>query len=75
MPCIEDGSLSPEGKSILQAIEEPKTDAEVKELTGRRLFRVRISLRELMYAGLATFEEGRFVITDAGRAKLEEPTQ
>jgi len=72
MPCIEGDALTPTGKRLLEALTEPRTDEEVKEIISQRLFRVRISLRELMFAGLATVERGRYSLTDAGRAKLEE---
>lgn len=72
MPCIEGDALTPTGKKLLEALAEPRTDEEIKEIIGQRLFRVRISLRELMYAGLAAGERGRYSLTDAGRARLEE---
>ncbi|KPK60942.1 MAG: hypothetical protein AMS21_09265 [Gemmatimonas sp. SG8_38_2] len=72
MPCIDGDALTPTGRQLLEALAEPRTDEEVKDIIGQRLFRVRISLRELMYAGLATVERGRYSLTDAGRAKLEE---
>ena len=72
MPCIEGDALTPAGRELLEALAEPRTDEEIKELVGQRLFRVRISLRELMYAGLATVDRGRYSLTDAGQAKLEE---
>ena len=72
MPCIEGDALTPTGRKLLEALTEPRTDEEVKEIIGQRLFRVRISLRELMFAGLATAERGRYSLSDAGRAKLEE---
>ena len=72
MPCIEGDALTPTGRKLLEALTEPRTDEEIKDLVGQRLFRVRISLRELMLAGLATGERGCYSLTNAGRAKLEE---
>lgn len=74
MPCIEGEALTPAGRALLQALSEPRTDEEIRAMTGERLFRVRINLRELMLVGLATGEEGRYTLTEAGRAKLvQEP--
>lgn len=75
MACVDDGALTPVGKQLLQLITEPRTDEEVREVTGQRLFRVRISLRELMLAGFAEMEAGRYTITAAGRAKLDEVSE
>ncbi len=72
MPCIEGDALTPAGRELLEALVEPQTDEEVKDRVGQRLFRVRISLRELMYAGLVTVDRGRYSLTDAGRDKLKE---
>ncbi len=72
MPCIEGDALTPSGKRLLEALTEPRTDEEIKEFVGQRLFRVRINLRELMFAGLATVDRGRYSLTDAGLARLEE---
>lgn len=72
MPCVDDGFLTPAGIQLLQLLKEPRTDQEVWEITGQRLFRVRISLRELVLAGLARSEGGRYALTEVGRAKLDE---
>jgi len=71
MPCIEGDALTPTGRELLEALAEPRTDEEIKAITGQRLFRVRISLRELMFAGLASVEGGLYTLTEAGRTKLE----
>jgi predicted transcriptional regulator len=72
MPCIEGDALTPTGRQLLEALAEPRMDEEIKDIIGQRLFRVRISLRELMFAGLVSVERGRYSLTDVGRAKLEE---
>jgi predicted transcriptional regulator len=72
VPCIEDGELTPAGRALLQALSEPRTDKEIREITGQRLFRVRINLRELLYAGLASSDGERFMLTEKGRAEFEK---
>lgn len=61
MPCVStDGTLSPSGQAMLRAIERPATPEEVAAATGLALFRVRSGLRELVAAGKAGEEEGRY---------------
>jgi hypothetical protein len=47
------------------------TPEEAGGLTVVLLFRARYMLRELQSAGLVALSEGRYSLTDSGRAKLE----
>lgn len=71
MACINpDGTLAPSAIQVLKAAEQPKTAAELAQISGLPLFRVRSSLRELVQAGLLREDGEQFVLTEIGRAKL-----
>ncbi len=72
MACINpDGTLAPSAIQVLREAEQPKTAAELAQISGLPLFRVRSSLRELVQAGLLREDGDHFVLTESGRAKLE----
>ncbi|PWH19351.1 MAG: hypothetical protein DDG59_03360 [Anaerolineae bacterium] len=71
MACINpDGTLTPTALQVLKAAEQPKTAAELAQAVALPLYRVRSSLRELVGSGFLKEEGERFVLTEAGRAKL-----
>ena len=73
MACINpDGTLTPSAKKVLFALRTPGTQADVAELTSMPMYRVRMSLRELIEAGLLEDTEGRYQATPAGLAKLDK---
>ncbi len=70
MACVNaDGTITPTAKALLQSLQGPLGPEEIAARTGAPLFRVRASLRELQAAGFVAESGGRFVTTDAGRAK------
>ena len=74
MPCVRpDGTLSGSGRAMLKAVGTAATAEEVASAVGLPLFRVRSGLRELVEAGLAAEEGGRFTQTEEGIARLERP--
>jgi helix-turn-helix protein len=71
MACINpDGTLTPSAKKVLFALRTPGDQADVVELTSMPMFRVRMSLRELIDAGLLEEIEGRYQATPAGLEKI-----
>lgn len=73
MACINpDGTLSPSAIRVLKAAEQPKTAAELAQVSGLPLFRVRSSLRELVQAGLLRETGNQFELTEEGRTKLKD---
>lgn len=73
MPCVSpDGSLSATGRLMLTAVGSGASAEEVAAGTGKPLFSVRSSMRQLGEAGLVTETDGRFSQTEAGAAKAAE---
>ena len=64
MACVNaDGTLSPSGRAMLDAVKAPASPDQVAAITGLPLFRVRSGLRELVSAGLVKEETSRYVAT------------
>ena len=62
MACVNaDGTLSPSGRAMLDAVKAPASADQVAAITGLPLFRVRSGLRELVSAGLVKEEASRYV--------------
>lgn len=71
MACINpDGTLTASAQTVLQTTEKPVTVAEIAQIAGYPVYRVRSSLRELVNAGLIAEQEGRYQITPQGKEKL-----
>jgi hypothetical protein len=71
MPCVApDGSLTPQARAVLGAMEAPARLEDVARRTGFPLFRIRASARELGQAGLLEESEGAYRVTALGRQKL-----
>ena len=74
MPCVSpDGSLSTTGRLMLEAVGSGASAEEVAASTGKPLFSVRSSMRQLGEAGLVVETDGRFSQTVEGAAKAAEP--
>jgi predicted transcriptional regulator len=70
--CVKpDGTLSPSAEMILKVCGKPVTIDEMAQGTGLRSFRIKTSIRELTGAGLLQEEDGRFVVTPEGTAKVQ----
>ena len=73
MACVEPGgALSPSGIDMLTAMKEPMTDIEIAALSGRPVFKVRSSMRELVEAGFVTTDGERYSITSKGKAAVKD---
>ncbi len=72
MACIDpDGTLTLTATFLLKSLaESPLAPEEIARRLGEPLFRVRGNLRELSGADLIVEEEGRYQLTDAGRARV-----
>ncbi|MEW6725834.1 MAG: hypothetical protein ACOYU7_08745 [Bacillota bacterium] len=72
MACVNpDGAVTRPGKLILQAlVEGAATPEEAAEVSNIPVYRVRSGLREMAQAGYIQEENGRYTITDLGRARL-----
>jgi predicted transcriptional regulator len=72
MACIDsEGELIASARAILEALSEARTPENISDLTDVRLFRVRSMLREMQRVGLVSHSQGRYSLTEAGRARLE----
>ncbi|MGD8698814.1 MAG: hypothetical protein PVJ43_05960 [Gemmatimonadales bacterium] len=73
MACINpDGSLTLVARDVLRALEQPRSVEEIHQVARQPTYRVRASLREMGEIGLVTETEGRYSITEAGRARLDD---
>jgi predicted transcriptional regulator len=71
MACINsDGTLTPVAQKVLSAIQEPSDIYEINQKSGVALYRIRSNIRELIEFGLVTESNGRFVLTESGRARI-----
>ncbi len=71
MACINsDGTLVSSARAILNAARKPSTADQLARATGLSLYRVRGGLRELTYAGLIGEENGIYLLTPEGDARL-----
>jgi hypothetical protein len=76
MACVApDGSLTPQAKAVLGAMEAPALLEDVAQRTGFPLFRIRASVRELAQAGLLEENEGTYRVTAAGGEASAEPLE
>ncbi|WPM32991.1 hypothetical protein IAE16_04750 [Hydrogenobacter sp. T-2] len=74
MGCVSpDGKLSERALSFLRLVKERGKirPEEAVELTGRPLFQVRSSLRELTQAGFLQVEGQEYALTEKGHSALE----
>ena len=73
MPCVSpDGKPTSSGMTTLKSLkDETLTPEEVANKTGQPLFRVRSGLRELKNAGFVEEKEGKYALSEAGKAVLE----
>ncbi len=73
MPCIRpDGTLEPAARSILKLFDLPQTVEDISRELRMPVYRVRMTLRELIDAGLVAADADRYRATDAGRARLAQ---
>lgn len=75
MGCVStDGKISERGLSFLRIVKEKGRvkPQEVVQLTGRPLFQIRSSLRELTQAGFLEVENEEYMLTEKGLKVLEE---
>jgi predicted transcriptional regulator len=73
MACINsDGSLTLVARDVLQALDQPRSVEEIHAVARQPVYRVRASLREMGELGLLTETDGRYSITEAGRALLSD---
>ena len=71
MACINsDGSLTLVARDVLQALDQPRSVDEIRDVSRQPVYRVRASLREMVEMGLVTETGDRYSITEAGRARL-----
>lgn len=73
MACINpDGKLSDRAIHVMKIISEKGkiSPEELAALTGRPLFQIRSSLRELKEAGLLIMDEDKFTLSEKGREIL-----
>jgi len=71
MACMNpDGTITASATAILTALQSVATAEQVAPLAGLPLFRVRSALRELLGAGLVATEDGRYRLTETGRARI-----
>lgn len=68
MACVNpDGKPTESGAKMLKALKAGKdTPEEIAQNAGLPLFRVRSGLRDLVQAGLAGENGGKYTITDKG---------
>lgn len=72
MACVNsDGTLSPSGKAMLNAMQEVHTPEEIAKSAKLPLFRVRSGIREMISAGLVEEQQGKYSITELGLQKIE----
>jgi predicted transcriptional regulator len=73
MGCINaEGDLSASARMLLETMLEPITVEEAAKRSELPLFLVRAAVREFVQAGFVREAETRYVLTDAGRAKLPD---
>jgi DNA-binding IclR family transcriptional regulator len=71
MACINpDGTLTPSAHKVLFALRVPGTQSDVAELTSMPMYRVRVSLRELIEAGFLEEKNGGYQATEKGIAQI-----
>jgi hypothetical protein len=71
VPCVgPDGTLTESARSLMEVLAEPQTPEEVSARLEKPIFWVRMSLRELVGAGLASTQSGKYVISEEGKRKL-----
>ena len=74
MACINaDGTLTALATKLLKVMRDPITPEDAARQSQVPLYRVRSSLREFLQAGLVEEQEGKCVLTSAGRMRIGEP--
>jgi predicted transcriptional regulator len=73
MPCVSpDGKPTSSGMTTLKSLKDGSlAPEEVARKTGQPLFRVRSGLRELKNAGFVEEKEGKYALSEAGKAMLK----
>jgi hypothetical protein len=73
MGCINpDGTFTQPALKLLAAIDHPMTEEEIVKIVKRPVYRVRISLRDLVEMGMLRKIDDRFEIATDGEKKLIE---
>ena len=71
MACVNpDGTLTSSAKELLKILNIPLTPEEISQKLNRPMFRVRISLREMLEAELISLEEDKYIITEEGTKRI-----
>lgn len=71
MGCINpDGTISGSARALLKIIESPLTSEEISKKLGQPLFKIRISIREMLNAGLIKEENDKYIITEKGKEQI-----
>ena len=71
MACINsDGTLSKSAMGLLRALTETLTQEKISQQLGEPMFKVRLSLREMVNAGFITETDGNYQLTAKGKALL-----
>lgn len=71
MACVNaDGTVTASAQAVLKSLQGGGTALDVTRATQFALFRVRSILRELAEAGLIAEGEGRYQLTETGKARL-----
>ncbi len=73
--CVSpDGKLSERALILLKLLKEkgPQTPEEIASLTGRALFQVRSSLRELTQAEFLSEKEGKYFLAEKAEKTISE---
>jgi predicted transcriptional regulator len=67
MACINpDGTLTPAAQAVITALKTPCAPADLAQVTGLPVYRIRSTIRELLEAGLVLETGGKYQLTDSG---------
>jgi predicted transcriptional regulator len=68
MACINpDGTLTPAAQAVISALKIPSTAADIGEVAGLPVYRIRSTIRELIEAGLVLETDGKYQLTESGK--------
>ena len=71
MACVNpDGTITSSARELLGILNSPLTAEEISQKLNRPMFKVRISLREMLEAELISLDEDRYIITEEGKNKI-----
>jgi predicted transcriptional regulator len=71
MACINpDGTLTPTAQAVISALRTSYTAADLGQVTGLPIYRIRSTIRELIEAGLVLETEGKYQLTEGGKGRL-----